>query len=845
MSLVKANGAGEVSTGFYNGVVEQSLRLDGSAGYLSKAYGTDASSTNKFALSMWVKIADVTTTGDRMLASSFDGTTVMFYLQYVGATKTLRIYIDPSSSGSNELIRNATGQIFRDPTNWYHIALIVDMTLSGNENKAKLYVNGDLLTTVDSSSTGTPTTQNIIKNGTTFYFSRYFTAAQYFSGYYADVHLIDGAAAHTDFAESKNGAWIPKAYSGSYGNNGVRLQFKETGDGQTSPSSSTIGADTSGNSNHFKDVSLDAHDSNILDCPENNYNVQNPLQINTSYTTLSEGGLKVTGATSANSGVSLGTFSVTSGKWYFEVRQGTIGSEFIGVMVKQVSYENSLIDGSSVAQTHGKGVVARYNGAVRGISGELQLTSTTAWTTGDIIGIAFDMDNGAVYFAKNNTYLNSGNPASGSSKTGSFLNFTVDSTRIATPALDAYSGGNVTANFGQDGTFLGTETAQGNTDDNGQGNFYYAPPSGYLALCSANLPDVTIGPDSTSQADDHFNTVRYTGASSAAQSITTVGFKPDWIWVKSTSNTSDHYLFDSTRNADAIASLSTNDTGSEDSTSGQFTQFTATGFDFPADSAGYINYSGRGYKAWCWKANGGTTTTNDASATGVGTIDSVFQANTTSGFSIVSYTGTGSAGTVKHGLSVAPSLVIIKNRTGASVPNWVIGQDAIGFTGQNYFTDTGAFSTNSGSFNNTAPTTSVVSIGTDSTVNQSTKTYIMYCFANVDGFSKIGKYEMNNTADGTFVNCGFRPAWLLTRPVDQAGNWSIYDSVSDPFNDGDANMAFAGNQTAESGFAASAVDFVSNGFKLRQSSDGYSNIAANTAIFMAFAELPFKFSNAR
>ena len=196
-------------------------------------------------------------------------------------------------------------------------------------------------------------------------------------------------------------------------------------------------------------------------------------------------------------------------------------------MVKQVSYENSLIDGSSVAQTHGKGVVARYNGAVRGISGELQLTSTTTWTTGDIIGIAFDMDNGAVYFAKNNTYLNSGNPASGSSKTGSFLNFTVDSTRIATPALDAYSGGNVTANFGQDGTFLGTETAQGNTDDNGQGNFYYAPPSGYLALCSANLPDPTIGPQTTTQADDHFNTFLYTGTNATNRNIASNTFTPD------------------------------------------------------------------------------------------------------------------------------------------------------------------------------------------------------------------------------------------------------------------------------------------------------------------------------
>jgi hypothetical protein len=121
----------------------------------------------------------------------------------------------------------------------------------------------------------------------------------------------------------------------------------------------------------------------------------------------------------------------------------------------------------------------------------------------------------------------------------------------------------------------------------------------------------------------------------------------------------------------------------------------------------------------------------------------------------------------------------------------------------------------------------------------------MYCFANVEGFSKIGSYEMNYNSNGPFVYTGFRPAWLLTRPVDQNGNWSIYDSVRDPLNDGDANMVFAGSIGTESGFAASAVDFVSNGFKIRHSSDGYSNIASNTAIYMAFAEQPFKFSNAR
>ena len=221
----------------------------------------------------------------------------------------------------------------------------------------------------------------------------------------------------------------------------------------------------------------------------------------------------------------------------------------------------------------------------------------------------------------------------------------------------------------------------------------------------------------------------------------------------------------------------------------------------------------------------------------------MFQANTTSGFSIVTYTGTGSAGTVKHGLSVAPSLVIIKSRTGASVPNWVIGQDISGFTGQLYF-DTGAFSTNSGSFNNTAPTSSVVSIGTDSTVNQNTATYVMYCFANVEGYCRIGKYTGNGRTDGPFIYTGFRPAWLLIKSTGSSTNgWYMYDNKRLNFGtlvDGQlyANLANAeddGNRD---------LDFLSNGFKPRLT-DSNVNGNGSTFIYLAFADQAFKFSNAR
>ena len=256
--------------------------------------------------------------------------------------------------------------------------------------------------------------------------------------------------------------------------------------------------------------------------------------------------------------------------------------------------------------------------------------------------------------------------------------------------------------------------------------------------------------------------------STNSEEAITVGFQPDFVWGKSRNSSYSHQLYDSTRGVTKY--LQSNVTTDEQTDANSLKSFDSNGMTVGSGSTFAPYSNGNNVVFWNWKANGGTTTTNDASSTGIGTIDSVFQANDTSGFSIVTYIGTGSAGTIRHGLSVAPSMVIIKSRSGGSVPNWVIGQDAYtGFTGQMYF-DTGAFSSNSGSFNNTAPTTSVVSINTDSTINQNTITYVMYCFANVEGYSKIGSYVGNNSTDGTFVYTGFRPAFVMVKYASGSGD---------------------------------------------------------------------------
>jgi hypothetical protein len=419
------------------------------------------------------------------------------------------------------------------------------------------------------------------------------------------------------------------------------------------------------------------------------------------------------------------------------------------------------------------------------------------------------------------------------------------------PAVSNYVGGGtdkITMNFGQDSSFAGAKTAQGNTDGRGKGDFYYSPPSGYLALCTSNLEDTTIGANSLNQSTAFFNTTLYTSDNIGAggtQNVTGVGFQPDLVWIKNrTSNSTSHTWYDSTRGTGRhIASDSTSAEVGPNSIYGYLSAFGADGFTLTGgtSNANYINQSTDNYVSWNFKANGGTTTTNDASSTGIGTIDSVIQADDTAGFSIVSYTGTQTLGSVKHGLSTAPNLVLIKNRSSSPNGQWVVGQDQSGFTGQLYFDD-GPFGSNAGSFNNTAPTTSVVTINTDNTTNENGDNFIMYCFSNRDGYLKVGSYEGNNDSDGTFIYTGFKPAFLLVKNLDTNGeNFHIFDDDRATFNVMKARLIADGSSAENTN--DEIVDFVSNGFKWRDNNAGYNNAA--TFVYLAIARESFKYANAR
>ena len=331
------------------------------------------------------------------------------------------------------------------------------------------------------------------------------------------------------------------------------------------------------------------------------------------------------------------------------------------------------------------------------------------------------------------------------------------------------------------------------------------------------------------KSTDYFNTKLYTGNGST-QSITGVGFTQDFTWIKSRSTVQAHYVFDKIRGAGAQiypSSVSSQDTGQTNGLSA----FTSDGFNLGTETG--VNGNGATFASWNWKANG-TGVANTA-----GSISSTVSANTTSGFSIVSYTGTGANATVGHGLGSLCKWIIIKRLNGTN--NWEIGNTAMGWGKHIYFTTTAEL-TNSNRFQDTAPTNSLFYIGTGEGVNASGGNYIAYCFAEKQGYSKFGSYTGNGSADGVFIYTGFKPAFVMMKNASQAGKWLMMDNKR-PTSGGNPNNArlFADVSNVES-TTSNMIDMLSNGFKVR-TSDTDHNASGDTNIYMAFAEAPLVGSN--
>ncbi|MDA7610518.1 hypothetical protein N8637_01105 [Verrucomicrobia bacterium] len=327
---------------------------------------------------------------------------------------------------------------------------------------------------------------------------------------------------------------------------------------------------------------------------------------------------------------------------------------------------------------------------------------------------------------------------------------------------------------------------------------------------------------------DYFETKLYTGTGSS-QSITGVGFQPDWVWIKKRSGVDGARMFDVVRGASE--GLFTNSNAEEVTVSSEHTSFDSDGFSL--GSSENVNESSGTFVSWNWLAGGTASSNTD------GSITSQVSANTTSGFSIVSYTGNATSGaTVGHGLGAVPKMIIVKKLNGAA--NWTIYNSNLstGASSYLYLNSTDAEGTNyAGYWNSTTPTSSVFTLGNAGDTNGNTNTYIAYCFAEKKGFSRFGSFQGNGSNDGSYIHLGFKPAFLIIRRTDDGDNWVMFDNKRNEFNLTDKRL-YSNSNVAEATASSVSLDLLSNGFKLR-GTDSQINNASGSYIYMCFSESPF------
>jgi len=801
--------------------ISRSLRFRSSASaYLNRTPSVAGSSTT-WTWSGWVKRGALGGAGAGIFyAGAFSTSSDETGLQFRG-DDTIQIF---QNNGATNVLSKITSAVYRDPSAWYHIVCTFDTTNATAEDRVRLYVNGVRVT---SFSTNT----NISQNGTTYvnstsYGNRIFRdyATGYLDGYLTEVNFIDGQAltpSSFGTTDTRTGAWIPMPYTGTYGTNGFYLNFKDP------TSTTTIGYDYSGNSNNWtaNNISLTAgatYDS-MLDVPtpwvgystttdtsavtRGNYAVVNPLDKDPSVT-VSEGNLAHT--TGASWLCSRGSFQLpSSGKWYWEATIGTTTSSTVGASIGVCTASAVLNNFNTTGQYQAQ---AAATGNL--YSNGTQTASTLGvFTAGDIIQVAADCDNGKIWIGKNNVFWNStggttGNPSGNSNETFA-----------TSPA----------------GMFPFTATYQDTVRYNfGQRPLSYTPPTGFKTLVTTNLPTPTI-----TNGANYMAATTYTGNGanrSISNAVNGVSFQPDFVWVKNRTNAYDHDTYDSLRPQGSR--LITNLTNAEGGTTTvQVNSFNSDGFGLGTYIG--VNESGSAFVGWQWQAGAGSSSSNTS-----GSITSTVSVNQTAGFSVVTYTGTGVVATVGHGLGVAPNMVIVKRRDSSVNGDWFTYTSMTGNSNTLFLNLTNGSTAGSGSWNNTSPTSSVFTVGTSTGVNASASTYVAYCWASVAGYSAFGSYTGNGSTDGTFVYLGFRPRFLMVKRTDTTSNWVIVDSSRNVYNPQDLNL-YPNLSAAEDDYTTTyPFDMLSNGVKFRAN---YANVNASggTYIYAAFAENPFKFSNAR
>jgi hypothetical protein len=758
--LYEGNGGGQRVGKFVpftdNGTIANSVIFnDDDNAYLSRT--NDAGDRDTFTISVWVKRGNLGSV--QHIFDTYDGSSSNDGYIRFNADNTISIRL---GSPSNMLY--TTNRTFEDTSKFYHIMLSVNTNDSTAGDRAKLYIDGDRITSFSTqTNAGSSDDTQFNYSSATFRIGSTTGGSYDLDGYLAEFNQVDGTALTPStfgITDTSTGRWIPKTLSGiTYGTNGFRLTFAD---------SSAFGDDLSGNTNDFTATNLASTDQ-TTDSPTQLFTILSSNQTAGS-PTLSEGNLGLT-APSSNYGKangSLGFEANTSTGLYWEV----LGSSSIVALETGI-----IIESQGAPQTSGGQVGAYYiynRGAAGGntwwvqFNDDQQADTGISWANNDKVGLA--IKNGNLWFAINNTWVLSGNPATGANPvftglTGKYRVFVAE-----------YNSASVTLNSGSK-------------------SFTYTAPTGFVSLQQDNMPTTAKGVSGL-------------------------------VWVKNRDSASfNHVLYDSSRGVHNY--INSNTTGAQGTDSDGLTKFLKGGF--ATEDAGYTNTSGNSFVGWNWVGNSGSTSSNSN-----GSVTSTVQANQTAGFSIVQYTGTGSAATVGHGLSSTPEWIFGRPVEQTGGYNWSVYHKSM--TSASYYLELNTSDAEASDSNvwGSAPTSSVVNIG--SGTSASSEPYILYCWHGVDGFSKFGKYVGNGNADGTFIYTGFKPAFVMVKGATNTGSWVIMDSKRDPFNAGSELYLLANSSDAEAG--SIAFDFLSNGFKCRDNASGL-NASGVTYIYMAFAEHPF------
>lgn len=755
-----------------------------SASYLTRTPGS-AGNRRTWTMSAWLKVTRLPSTTGGGLVFYKAGST-----EFRWSDSNDQMYLNDGSS-----FKVSTGKL-RDTTGWFHLCIIADTPQSTASDRFKVYINGVVPTlTTDSApaqnfdfDVNDTQAQEIGKEG-----------SNYWDGYMAEFHLIDGTAKVVgDFGETNDeGVWVPKKYTGGgYGTCGFHLDFADSAD---------LGDDNSGEGNDWTPTNMAAaHQSS--DSPTNNHCTWNYNYDLESSITLSEGCQNFLNSAGSQD-KALGTMFPRHGKWYWEVKwvSGSSGGQ-VGLSQCDVGSNEDTGNNSST----GTGISLGY----RSHDGDTYKNSTltsfgASWAAGDIIGVAWDVGNGKIYFAKNNTWQNSGDPTSGATGTGAA--YTISST--------VHGGGG----WGPAVCNEGSSLYEARFDE---AKWDYSAPSGYKALCTSNMDEPAVKDPST-----NFQQITYsgTGSSNARTFGGTSDMQPDILWIKTTNTSGSWAAFNPATGVQKYTMLNNRDNLVSDANS-----LTAFGSDgFTVGSASIVNDGSNTFIAMGWSAgNSGASNTDGSINTG-----STY-ADQTAGISVGTYTGTGSVATVGHGLGATPDFVLGMSQSYGDHKLGVNWQTGVTQFSEKIVLDKidDAFTASTNCI--TAASSTTFTIGTERGLNENTETFQYYAFREIEGFSKFGTFIGNADAAGPFCYCGFTPAMVIIKADKGGGSvpWVLFSRANNAYlpavnflYPNDSNEVYTTNDTT--------IDFLSNGFKIKGNDDRI-NDSGQALIYMAFAENP-------